>query len=337
MSVKLLEMTNKAKVIVVASTVVVLLSGIAIVRFGGRKPRPRPVPVSQKHTEVAVVPVGEHGSGRTFDAPPSVVMSAVKVVCGLDAKTAGRYSSRISALHSISKHRNLPPEDVLALCEFVTATNDAISVDCLAGLKNEVLNLLRNQVPVPELLPELMIDMIGCGEYDATTVDYCIQHLGSMWQGFSSEGLRENVRKVLVDAASRRRLPYAGTALYALADEAGAPTEYRVKLRQLTVSLAIDFSSNPLARISAIQLAAQKGYDEVLPVVRRMISDKRVDMVLTMVCVGAIGYLGNASDIPLLEDLRERGSVRLHAAVDAALARIHGGKILNGENKVVSK
>lgn len=272
-----------------------------------------------------VVAAGRDNRCKPAVRPAINVSPAVDTICGFDPETAGRFPARIAALRSISHCRNLSPEDVSVLLGYIATTNDAMSADRVAALKNDVLNLLRGQDPVPRRLPGLLVDMIDGGAYDATITDYCIQHLGSMWRDFATEGLRENARAVFAAAAARRDLPYAGTALYALADEKTPPVEYRARLRQLTVSLACDRSANPLARIAAIQLAAQKDYREVLTSVRRTLAEPNPDTVLAMVSVGTVGCLGCDADIPLLEGLRARGGVRLQPAIDAALARLTGG------------
>lgn len=285
-----------------------------------------PASVARGHETVRVVSIGCDTVRRSPSRPLAGASAAVDVVCGLDRKTAGRYASRISAFRSIAGRRDLSSEDVSVLMDYVASTNDTMSAELVAGLKNEVLNLLRNQNPVPDRLAGLMMDMIDSGDYDATIVDYCIQHLGAMWRDFATEGMRERARNVFVSAASCKSRPYAGTALYSLADEKGAPAEYKAKLRRLTVAIACDPAANRLARISAIQLAARKGYAEVLPSARKTIAEVRPDAVLAMVSVGAIGSLGCAADIPALECLRERCGHRLNTAIDAALAKLDGGR-----------
>lgn len=313
-------------VFVVAAVIATAATCIAV---RGRRPSAPPSPSARIAGQVRVVATGSDDGRKPFAAarPSSGASAAVDVVCGLDSRTAGRYASRIGAFRSIAGRRDLPPEDVSVLLGYVASTNDAMSAELVAGLKNEVLNLLRNQDPVPERLAGLMMDMVDSGDYDATTVDYCTQHLGAMWRDFATEGMRERARNVFVSAASCKGRPYAGTALYSLADEKDAPAEYREKLRRLTVAIACDPAANRLARISAMQLAARKGYAEVLKSARKTIAEPRPDAVLAMVSVGAIGSLGCAADIPALECLRESGGRRLEPAIDAALAKLGGGKM----------
>ncbi len=304
----------------IALVAVAFAASAVLIRLGWRRDAIPPPPVREMGP-VRVVASKRSTLGALPAVPQPDASSAVRIVCGCDSATAGRYLARASALRSISRRRDLSPGDVAALMGYLVATNDTMGASRTAGLKNDVLNLLRNQDEVPRDLAQVLVEMIECGEYDATITDYCIQHLGAMWRDFAGEGEKAQVRAALVAAASRRDLAYAGTALFALADEPGPSQFARGRLRALTVSLLRDESANELARISAIQLAGRSGYKEALPSVRRILSASRPPTVLAMASVGALGSLGGPEDVPLLEELRDSGGVRLRPAVESALAR----------------
>ena len=78
--------------------------------------------------------------------------------------------------------------------------------------------------------------------------------------------------------------------------------------------------ANHAARIAAIQLAGERGYAEALPVLRETLLGARRDAVLDTVCIGSVGLLGNADDIPILS--RFSSDSRRAPAVDAAIQRI---------------
>ena len=223
-------------------------------------------------------------------------------------------------------------------------------VERVAALKNDVMNLLRNQDPPPKGLAETLIAMIegrpvaGFGrpgragvpppaaDGDGTpslpgntlhppiVIDYCIQHLGAMMNELDDERMAR-VRGVLVRAACEKTKPYSGTALYSLAEDKRATREQEGELKRLTLALCKPGINN-IARIAAIQLAGERGYAEALPVLRDTLSGEKRDAVLDTVCIGSIGLLGNADDIALLE--RFKGDARRSAAVDAAIKRIKG-------------
>ena len=304
----------------------------------------------------------------------ALASGAVAIVCGMDEATADRYEARNDALRSIARRRDLAKKDVEALLAYLGGADDAMRVERVAALKNDVMNLLRNQEPPVEGLAETLVWMVegrpvaGFGRsgragvpppaadgdgtpslparsrdtdgdgtpslpgntiHPPAVIDYCIQHLGAMVNELDDAarvGARGapalpngGVRGVLVRAASDKMRPYAGTALYSLAEDKRATREQEGEFRRLTLALCRPGAHN-VARIAAIQLAGQRGYAEALPVLRDTLSGEKRDAVLDTVCIGSIGLLGNADDIALME--RFAGDVRRAAAVEAAIKRI---------------
>ena len=121
------------------------------------EPRPSPHPPAR--------PVRVRASARSGALPPSrlppeVVTEAVRHVCGLEPSTADRYERRNVALRSVARIRDLPPGDVVALSEYVVSTGGSLRVEREAALRNDVLNLLTHQEPIPEGLTDLLIAMV---------------------------------------------------------------------------------------------------------------------------------------------------------------------------------
>ncbi len=206
-------------------------------------------------------------------------------------------------------------------------------VERVAALKNDVMNLLRSQEPPVEGQAETLIAMFEGSDiathnsptrhsqtpqHPPAVLDYCIQHLGAMVNELD-ESVRRRIREVLVKAAGEKWKPYAGTALYSLAEDRRATREQESELKRLTLALC-NLGVNNVARIAAIQLAGQRGYAEALPVLRETLAGPRRNAVLDTVCIGSIGLLGNADDIPILS--RFATDSRRAAAVEAAIQRI---------------
>ena len=133
--------------------------------------------------------------------------AVVAIICGDDLATADRYEARSDALRSIARRRDLPRNDVALLMAYVGSTNDALRAERTAALKNDVLNLLRNQEPVPNDLADLLIGMFQAGNHPPVVLDYCLQHLGAMQDDVIDSTLRDRIRAVLVEAAKRIRFP----------------------------------------------------------------------------------------------------------------------------------
>lgn len=202
--------------------------------------------------------------------------AAIAIICGDDPATADRYEARNGVLGSIARRRDLSRNDVALLMAYVGSTNDALRVERTAALKNDVLNLLRNQEPPPEGLADLLIGMFRTGNHPPAVLDYCLQHLGAMQDDVADAVARDRIRAVLVESAKRIRFPYAGTALYSLAEDRRGGAARNAELKRLALAMCSP-AANTVARIAAIQLAGQRGWRDALPILRKTLKESRRD------------------------------------------------------------
>lgn len=272
-------------------------------------------------TKEVAAPAASRASQPRTSVEPEDVSVAVAVVCGHEAATADRYEARNAALRSLSRRRDLGVDDVQALMDYLRATDGALRVEREAALKNDALNLLRNQATLPEGLADLLMEMFACKAQSSEVRDYALQHLGALQKDDLEASHRQDVRDLFVAAAKDIREPFAGTALYSLAAIGQMSKAQEAELRRLTVA-ACGAAANPLARMSALQLAGGRGYGEVLPVVRELLDGSRRDAVTDMVAVGTLGLLGGREDLSRLERLKTCGGQRLRPAVEVAIRRI---------------
>ena len=313
----------------IALGVVFLVLGVLVFpRVGGRLAdalHPRraelpPVPVAESTAPRVRVsaksPAPEVRAWETADPSP-----AVSRVCGGDGATADRYEARNDALRSIARRRDLADGDVAALMSYVKSRGGSLRPEREAALRNDVLNLLRNQRNVPEGLVGLLLGIAADGGRDPALVDYAFQHLGALQHDIDDDAVRTRVRAAFVRAAKDVGRPFAGTALYSLADAPRPTPDGDAELRRLTLALLAP-GAHPLARLSAVQLAGERGYREALPAVRGILTGDRRDAVQDIAAVGALGLIGEASDAALVRAALERGGSRLRPAAETALKRI---------------
>ena len=312
---------NRRLIVIICGVALTIATvvGVVSLRNRSRELSMPEVPVAVSTDKVRVKAV-ERKVETVAKDEAAAASDAVAIVCGEDATTVDRYEARNDALRSIARRRDLPKGDVEALLAYLRSADDAMRVERVAALKNDVMNLLRNQEPPPKDLAETLMGIFEGGKHPPTVFDYCIQHLGAMLDELDEKG-RLRVRAVLAKAAKRTKQPYAGTALYSLAEDRRATPAQETELKRLTLALCKPGINN-IARIAAIQLAGERGYAEALPVLRDTLSGARRDAVLDTVCIGSIGLLGNADDIALIE--RFKGDARRSAAVEAAIKRIKG-------------
>ena len=312
---------RKCKTIIVCGALLFMGAAVSVVvaSRNRRQPAPPPdVPVAASPAEVRVKAVER--KPEPSDHEVIEASTAVAIVCGADAATADRYEARNDALRSIARRRDLPEKDVAALIAYLRTADNAMRVERVAALKNDVMNLLRSQEPPPKGLAETLMGIFEGGKHPPAVLDYCIQHLGAMLDELDEKG-HLRVRAVLAKAAKRTKQPYAGTALYSLAEDARATPAQEKELKGLALALCKP-GANPAARIAAIQLAGERGFADALPILRETLSAPSRDAVLDIAAIGSVGLLGGVDDIPLVESVAARGGRRYAVAANAAIERI---------------
>ena len=171
-----------------------ITAAVVVVMRERRQAVPPPeVPVAQTPAEVRVKAVER--KTEAVERENVTASDAVAIVCGMDEATADRYEARNDALRSIARRRGMPEKDVAALIAYLRTADNAMRVERVAALKNDIMNLLRSQEPPVEGLAETLIVMFegrGISTHNSSTpnspthphppavLDYCIQHLGAM-------------------------------------------------------------------------------------------------------------------------------------------------------------
>ena len=153
---------NRRGVLFVCMTALLLSAAVAdvVASRNRRQPvLPPEVPLAASPAAVRVKAV-ERKMEPVAEGEVTAASGAVAIVCGEDAATAGRYEARNDALRSIAQRRDLPKDDVAALMAYLRWADDALRLERVAALKNDVMNLLRNQEPPVEGLAETLIAMI---------------------------------------------------------------------------------------------------------------------------------------------------------------------------------
>ena len=320
MRIKLARQMVAIVIVAIGAIVTLMLLTFALSRKQLADKPQIPVPeVSVSPVEVRVKAVERKVEQLEQGVVVAVTSDVVATVCGAYEATADLYEVRNDALRSIMRSRSLTKDDAAALLAYLASTNDAMRVERVAALKNDVMNLLRRQETPVEGFAETLIGMFDGGAHPPAVLDYCVQHLGAMQGEITDDATRRRIREVLVGAARRAGQSYAGTALYSLADDRRATPAQESELKRLTLALCRP-EANSAARIAAIQLAGESGYAEALPILRETLSGERRDAVLDIVAIGSVGLLGDIGDIALLS--RFSSDSRRATAADVAVKRI---------------
>ena len=154
---------NRLKIVNSSVAVLLIVVVVAVIATLRNSPQPVPppdVPVAVPVAEVRVKAVERKTEASGHEAIEAT--AAVAVVCGADKATADRYEARNDALKLIARRRNLPEKDVAALVVYLSSKDRTLPVERFAALKNDVMNLLRNQALPPKGLAETLI---GAAEF----------------------------------------------------------------------------------------------------------------------------------------------------------------------------
>jgi hypothetical protein len=147
---------NRRITVIVCGTALLTAVAVAVALHSRRQPLPPPdVSAALSSTEVRVRTVKRN----TMPLEQGTVVAtsdAVASVCGADEATADLYEARNDALRSVMRSRRLTKEDAAALLDYLASTNDAMRVERVAALKNDVMNLLRRQETPVEGLAETL-------------------------------------------------------------------------------------------------------------------------------------------------------------------------------------
>ena len=149
-------------IVIVCVTVlpIMVAVGVAFALRNRQQPAPPPdVLVAVSPAEVRVKAV-ERKAELVEQGETAWASGAVAIMCGMDEATADRYEARNDALRSIARRRDLPEKDVAALIAYLRTADNAMRIERVAALKNDVMNLLRNQESPVEGLAETLVVMI---------------------------------------------------------------------------------------------------------------------------------------------------------------------------------
>ena len=123
--------------------VLVGLAAIVLHCCKGAVPDAIPPPLRNAASDVRIR--ARHAAPVVSAVPKGFASDSVRTICGHDPSCADRYEARNDALRSVARRRDLALEEVALLMSYVESTNCILRVEREAALRNDVLNLLRNQ------------------------------------------------------------------------------------------------------------------------------------------------------------------------------------------------
>lgn len=280
------------------------------------------VPTTKDSPEATAV-VGSEARRATNDVPLRGATANVRIPEAV-ATAVGKgnihdFRARLDTVGQLGT--DLAPEALSAAYAYLR--NPAEESDLKPGqsfaLKNELLNVLREQRQAPAELTRLLLDIRHDEAQPFVMRDYALQHLAP-W--FARAGADEQ-RQILIEfqaAAAETHQSYAGTALLALhrvrQEQASAEVP---SLSEPILKLLGDPSANLLARITAVQLSGSLGLSESAPIVASLAFDESVAPSLRTAAIRAAGALDPSGAEDRLRKTSTSEDPRFRSAAKAAL------------------
>lgn len=268
-------------------------------------------------------PSGAAGDNGQADRTSTTVVSSLpenlKLILG-EGKTT-LYIPRVKAIHALGDR--LSPAQVRAIYRFLHKKITTQSLPDLEfnALKNELVVVLMKQRNRPTELADHLVAMYKDKSYDLTWRDYCVQFFAKWYDRAPDNAGKKEMIKCLYKAMNERHNRIAGVAGYMLCHLVGRPGFDRNKIADLAYQTMIAPDCVNASKVSLLQVCGELKNDKALPLARRWAVNEK-DMLLRVSSIGYLGYLGDSSDLPLLEKYRWSSDIRLQRSAAAAMVKI---------------
>lgn len=188
-------------------------------------------------------------------------------------------------------------------------------------LKNEILNLLRNQPARPSNLTRCLIETTSDRTQYIVTRDYCLQHLSSSFSSVPQRD-KDEIRAVFWSAIAEKGTSMPGTALIALFRNLDPKSlAERQKLQSTASEIVADPSYGNLARITAFQICGETKVSKVAAVARQLSRDSR-NLPLRVSAIAYLGQVGGPKDRSLLKSILLGPDATVKPAARTALTKL---------------
>jgi hypothetical protein len=239
------------------------------------------------------------------------------------------YDQRLAAIETITG--KLSDADREGLYDFLRQKSGRDDVQMEQVVKNRLMDVLCALNPPPPGLLDLFTQIYHDPDQNGVLRDYAVQHVAAFYQQLEiatdvvpqdkSTGLAA-AGKILWDALAETNSSIAGTALLGLTrlskESPGAfdPGQIAGVAEQMAGP-----ASSELTRITALQVCAQLNVQDALPAIQAAVQNGQT-MTVRISAIGALGSLGGAEAIPLLNRVLQGVEERLKLPAQHALNQI---------------
>jgi HEAT repeat protein len=237
------------------------------------------------------------------------------------------YLARLQAVDQLP--RDLDRAERQALYEYLLAPCAEDAQPHGLVLKNNLMLALCHQEPPPPELSEVLVQLFRDHQQNGVIRDYAVQHFTVFYERLAAlpqtDQNRDDLTRLqaaLWEASAETDNTIGGTALLGLSYLATQTHSLDPKaISNAALRTAQMTSASEWARSAALQACARLEVQEVVPVLRAL-AEQGQTTTLRLSAVGALGQVGSAADVGLLERILASTQERLKPAARLALRRI---------------
>ena len=250
---------------------------------------------------------------KVFYVKPNFTSAKVKKI--MDKTNDLKFRERLRLVNSLP--RNLSEDDRKALYYYLKYEKNNTNTHCM---KNDMLNILRNQTPPPPELTDVMLDLFYDKSEDIVIRSYALQHMRP-W--YMDERMQDPaIRQAFYDGLEEKENEIAGVALLALNYMAEQDTNFdKNVISQKAAEMAADENTYVLTRISAVSISGRMKNPEALETIRNLTNTPQ-PMALKLSAIASLGEIGEHKDIMTLQKISSTGKRPFSTAARAALKKL---------------
>lgn len=272
-----------------------------------------------------------HPESNIQNPAPSLNRAFVEQLETIVSSDAERFLQRHAAVHDLGDDLN--EQEIQALYVFLLAPppDGGLERRQDRALKNDLLNRLRSQKDTPDGLTNILVAMFNNADQDPVVRDYALQQMRA-WQEAAPMDDYTVMEETLARALEETEGSIGGTALLALRQfdkdsnksgaDPGLPRSVLASATQSALSILHSKDAGELSRITAMQVAAERVPEEIVPLAAQWAQDTSSSYPKRISAISALGSSASEEVIAILARIEAQGDPYLQPALQTAYRKL---------------
>lgn len=227
------------------------------------------------------------------------------------------------------RNKTLTTEECRILFEFLGLSYPDIPPQRLAGIKNEVLHILRGQPNLPAPWDQMLASLFQDRGQAGVVRDYALQHLFTWYEempggakNLGGEKALGRMTGIFWQALKESDSEIAGTALLGLC----YLTEQKLfsdreRLSMDALAIVQNDRASVQSRLTALQVCARLGLKEAVPIALELAQGAK-SLPIRCSAIAALGSLGGETELATLKSMIKGSNADLELAIARAIDQL---------------